>query len=188
MQIFWEPILLVPLVAMVIPIAILIGQRLRGGPLTGLSAGAVLGILICLALSWASLWSGDAPYPTSLSSVLALACGSVLLLGGFALAGADALRARRREWAVGLCVATYATFVGLIGPIIIPIRSCQYGPLGAPTCSPPDVGRFLLFAALSLLGPCAMLVYALRAQGHAAQPETALPDGLTISRLDATDH
>ncbi|HZC05303.1 MAG TPA: hypothetical protein VE338_06655 [Ktedonobacterales bacterium] len=186
MQILWEPILLVPLVAMVIPVAILIGQWVRGGALTSLSAGALLGIVIYLAPVWVSLWSSDASYSFSLPGTLALASGAVLLLGGFAIAGADALRVRRRGWVVGLCVTVYATFVALVGLTITPIRSCMYLMSGPPACAPPDVGRILLFSAASLVGPGVMLLYALRAQGSEALAPV-LPDGLTVSRLDATD-
>lgn len=188
MPIYWEPIVLVPLVAMVIPVAILIGQRARGGPLTGLGAGALLGFLIYMTLTWSSLWSSDTPIAGSLPQVLALVIGAVLLLGAFTLATVDALRMRRRGLAIALCVAVYVTFFALMGLLSAPLKSCAYFPQGAPTCTSPDVTRFLLFATISLIGPGAMLVYALRAQGREAQTETALPDGLTISRLDATDH
>jgi hypothetical protein len=43
------------------------------------------------------------------------------------------------------------------------------------------VGRFALFAALSLAGPIATLAYALLAQGRAAaMPASEQPEGLTI--------
>ncbi|HET9109876.1 MAG TPA: hypothetical protein VFN78_03525 [Ktedonobacterales bacterium] len=178
---------LIPLIAMVIPVAILIGQRLRGDPLISLSAGALAGFVIYLALTWASLWVSDTQYSESLLQGLSTIGGAVLLLSAFAMSFTDALRMRRRGWAVALCVAVYATFFALIGVFSAPLRSCAYFPQGAPTCTSPDVTRFLLLAAINLVGPCAMLTYALRAQGR-AEPASTLPKGLTISRLDATEH
>jgi hypothetical protein len=184
---FWEPLLLFPLLVLIIPIAILIGQRWRSGPLVSLSAGAIIGMVIYLALLTMT-WSAFSPnfnppfggYYTE--AVMSLIGGAVLLLGASALAFADALRGRRPAWAVIQCALVYGSFVGMLGFFLSPVTYCGELPNGT-YCSPFDYGRFAIFAALSLAGPLALLIYALFA-AFQRQPR-ALPDGLTISRPTA---
>jgi hypothetical protein len=169
---FWEPLLLFPLLVLVIPIAILIGQRWRSGPLVSLSAGAVLGMVIYLALLTLT-WSSFSTYPYQpfggyyTLAVLSLIGGAVLLLGASALAFADALRGRRLAWAVTQCALVYGGFVGMLGFFLSPVTYCKGLPNGT-YCTPFDYGRFALFAVLSLAGPLATLLYALLAQGRTA--------------------
>ena len=188
MPIFWEPLLLYPLAALVIPVAILIGQRWRGGPLISLSAGATLGVAIYLALMLAS-FSADPNhvYDNAVAQILSLFGGAVLLLGALSLAFADGLRVRRRAWALIQCALVYGSFVGMLGFYVAPVRFCGGLPSGT-YCAPPDLRRFALFAALSLAGPVATLAYALLAQGRAAAaPAPEEPEGLTVSRLGAEE-
>lgn len=165
MPIVWEPLLLISLIVLVIPVAILIGQHWRSGPLISLSAGATLGVSIGLALTWASFATNpaDTYYQSRFPAILALIGGSVLLLGAWSLALTGALRLRRRSMALAvflaLCLTVYANLVGLEAFMTSPVRYC--GDALPPTCGPPDVGRFTLFAALSLAGPLATLIYAL---------------------------
>lgn len=173
---FWEPLLLFPLLVLIIPIAILIGQRWRSGPLVSLSAGAILGMVIYLALLALTWSSFSANFNQSFGgyyteAVLSLVGGAVLLLGASALAFADVLRGRRRVWLAPLCLFAYATFVGTLGFVTTPLRFCGDalgGPNGGPSCAPPDFSLFAIFGALSLAGPIATLLYALLAHGRAA--------------------
>jgi hypothetical protein len=184
MPIFWEPMLLFPLLVMVIPVAILLGQRWRGGPQISLSAGAILGVVIYLALTWASFATrGYEPIENTIGT-LALLGGAILLLGALALGFADALCTRRRVWALIQSALVYGSFVGMLGFMLEPVRVCSFLPSGA-ICAPPDMGRFALTIALMLAGPIATLVYALRT-GAQRQPRT-LPEGLTITRLTAEE-
>jgi hypothetical protein len=189
MPIFWEPMLLFPLLALVIPVAILIGQRWRGGPLISLSAGATLGVVIYLALMWSS-FSADPNhiYDNSTVETLSLVGGAILLLGAGAVAFTDALRGQRRGWAFIQCALVYGSFAGMVGFSVSPVRFCGALPSGE-FCASPDLGRFALFAALTLAGPVATLVYALLAQGRTAAAPAQLeqPEGLTISRLTAEE-
>ncbi|HEY8323674.1 MAG TPA: hypothetical protein VIG77_04230 [Ktedonobacterales bacterium] len=185
-MLFWEPMLLFPLLALLIPVGILIGQHWQRGPLVSLSAGAALGVVIYLALTWSSFTVDYYPvYPYSTVETLMLVAGllvvgAILLLGALALAFTDALRERRRVWAIVQCALVYVSFVGMLGFMLEPVRFCGELPSGT-YCSPPDVGRFALFAALSLAGPIATLAYALLAQGRAAaMPASEQPEGLTI--------
>ena len=194
MPLFWEPLLLIPLLVLVIPIAILIGQRWRGGPLVSLSVGAVLGMVIYLALltlTWSSFSTNfNQPFGGYYTlAVLSLVGGAVLLLGASALAFTDALRGRRRAWAIIQCALVYGSFVGMLGFFLAPVTYCGELPSGT-YCSPIDYGRFALFAALSLAGPLATLLYALLALGRTTPSpnrEVELPDGLTISRPTAEE-
>lgn len=168
MPIFWHLMVLLPLLALAIPVAILIGQRWRNGPLISLSAGATLGVGIYLALTWA--WLADStsnPYSESAISILFLIGGAVLLLGAWALALTDALRERQRVWAVIQCALVYGSFVGMLGFFLSPVTYCGELPSGT-YCTPFDYGRFAIFGALSLAGPIATLLYALLAHGRAA--------------------
>lgn len=184
MPIFWPQILLLPLLALVIPVAILIGQRWPHGPLISLSGGATLSVAIYLALTWASFSpSGYQPIDDTIR-YLSLLGGVILLLGALALAFADALRERRRVRAIIPCALVYASFVGMLGFALEPVRTCSFLPSGA-VCGPPDVGFFVLLVVLILAGPLALLVYALRA-GVQRQPR-ALPEGLAVSRLPAEE-
>lgn len=184
MPIAWEPLLLISLLVMVIPVAILIGQRWRGGPQFSLSAGAILGVVIYLALIWASYsTSGYEPVDNTIGA-LSLLGGAILLLGALALGFADALRTRRLVWALIQSALVYGSFVSMLGFVSEPVKSCSFLPSGA-VCAPPDVGRFVLFVVLSLAGPIATLVYALRT-GAQRQPREA-PEGPTVSRLTAEE-
>lgn len=169
---FWEPLLLFPLLVLIIPIAILIGQRWRSGPLVSLSAGAILGMVIYLALLALTWSSFSANFNQSFGgyyteAVLSLVGGAVLLLGASALAFADVLRGRRRVWAVIQCALVYGSFVGMLGFFLSPVTYCGELPSGT-YCTPFDYGRFAIFGALSLAGPIATLLYALLAHGRAA--------------------
>lgn len=180
MLIFWEPMLLFPLLVMTIPVVILVGRRWRGGPLISLGAGATLGVVVELSLIWTSYGSSGYEPIYDTGRYLSLFGCAILLLGALALTFENALRARRILWALILCALVYGSFVGMLGFMLEPVRFCGELPSGT-YCSPLDVGRFALFAALSLAGPIATLAYALLAQGRTAPvPASEQPEGLTI--------
>lgn len=194
MMIFWGPMLLIPLVTLVIPIAILMVQRWSGSPLISLSAGATLGVVIylaLLALTWSS-FSANPYQPIGgyyTVAMMSLVGGAVLLLGASALAFTDALRGRRPAWAIIQCALVYGSFVGMLGFYLSGVTYCESLPNGT-YCSPFDYGRFAIFGALSLAGPLATLLYALLAQRRttpAPAREVEQPGGLTISRLTAEE-
>jgi hypothetical protein len=185
MPVQWRPALEVPLLALVIPAAILVGQRVRGGPLLVASGGALLGFVIF----WASGLTGGFSSGNTFNydAFVVYTCvffGAVmLLLGAWALALAGAMGERRWGWAALLSLAVYLTFAALVAIVSSPYPSCLFAPQ-QPYCLSANVSVWKSFAVGSFIGPVAVLLYALRPY---IAPRSALPAGLRASRLDAPD-
>lgn len=182
MLIPWWPLLLYPLVLMAIPLAIALGQVVRGGPVTVMSVGAVLGI----GAFWLSLRNSYAPNPNGSAQaelwlIFSVLIGATLLVGAWALALAQAFRARQWLWVALLCLAVYITIAALVFSEASGFATCLLNPTAF--CGPTNRSVASLILTATFLAPVALLVYALAA-GVRRQPR-ALPDGLTVSQLPA---
>lgn len=184
MLIAWWPVLLYPLPLMVIPLAIALGQVVRGGPVTVMSIGAAIGIgsyLLALRDYYTPYHIGGAQ--AVLWVIFSALAGATLLVGAWALALAQACRARQWVWVALLCLAVYITAAALVLFEASGYAFCLFNP--EAFCGQSDPVALPLFLASDFLAPAVLLAYALLA-GVRRQPR-ALPEGLTVSRLTAEE-
>ena len=181
----WLPIVIIAALALTIPIAILIGQRAPGGPITVASGGALLafaGYWVQVIILVTSPAAAQQP-PDLVPSSLTLTGGIVLLVAAWTLAFADAAQARRWGWAALLSLGFYATVAAIYGLFGTFVNMCMF-PSSQPYC--PSNDRFIEMLVLvgCFVGPGVTLAYALRAP---TAGKRTLPDGLSVSPLGATD-
>lgn len=167
--------------ALLIPLSVVIGQWARGGPVTVACIGAALGF----ALFWVILSTSYSLTPPSFeaslfATLLGYVGGALLTLAAWALALADAIRARRWGWLAAVWLAVYVTIAATYSIFATPIVSCAFSTY-PNNCAPQSRIFFWLIAAGSFVGPAVLLTYALR---HATR---AQPDGLSVSPLDGAD-
>lgn len=176
----WALALQIPLLFLVIPAALIIGHRMRGGPLLVIGGGALLGFA-AFWLIGAQVTPGIFIRSTMRSYIF---FGSVtLLLGAWSLALEQSLRARRWVWVAPLCLAVYLTFVSLFAILITPLSFCLFSSQ-QPYCSTVGAGVWTALISGSFIGPGAIMLYALRP--YIARRD-APPAGLHTSRLGAPD-
>lgn len=179
MPIQWAFALLNGLLALVIPAAIIMGHRARGGPLVVMGGGALLALLIF----WLSILDG-ASSDYALAIFYIFLGGMLLLLGAWALALADAARERRWVWVALLSFAVYFTVVPLLAGLLSPYAACLFGSQQSYCASANQVEQ-ALFIVGSFIGPVVIMLYALRAR---IPERSAPPAGLSAARLsDAPD-
>ncbi|HET9110207.1 MAG TPA: hypothetical protein VFN78_05220 [Ktedonobacterales bacterium] len=181
----WLPIVIIAGLALTIPLAILIGQRTPGGPITVASGGALLAFagywvrIVILAMP-----PVDEQHPPDLFPVtLVLTAGIVLLVAAWTLALADAAQGRRWGWVALLSLGFYANVAAIYGLFGTFVITCMFA-ASQPYCS--SNSRFIEMLVLvgSFVGPAATLVYALRAP---TAGKRTLPDGLSVSPLGSAD-
>ncbi len=184
MPVMWLQALTYPLPLLAIPIAVLIGQRMRGGVVTSLSGGAALvGGVFWLALRggigtaiFGNIMVGA--MVTIFSAMLAV----VLLASAWAVALAEAFRERQWGWIVAQCLTVYLSFAAAITYLNRPYYNCYSNP-NLFMCGSINqiVGDLLIVCTFA--GPLVLLIYALRP--NPLRHTHAPPDDLVISRLDA---
>ncbi len=178
----WALALQIPLLALVIPAAIIIGQRVRGGPLVVAGAAALLAFVAFWLVGTTRALSGGNPF-NGVSLIYIFFGGVILLLGAWALALAQAVSERRWAWVALLSLAVYLTFAALFAIALSPYSACMFAPQ-QPYCASTNQTMQALLTAGSFMGPGAILVFALRAY---LPRRGAPPVGLNVSRLGATD-
>jgi hypothetical protein len=181
----WTLILGIPLLALVIPAAILAGHRMPGGPILLTSGGA----LLAFAVFWsAGLTGGFSPgntfnYSAFIVYIFVFFGGVILLLGAWALAFAGAMGERRWVWVALLNPAVYLTFVALVAILLSPYFSCMFQPQ-QPYCQSANASVWKSFITASFIGPVAVLLYALRPN---FARRSGLPAGMRATPLGAPD-
>lgn len=176
------PIVILGALVLVVPLAILIGQRLRSGPIAVASGGALLGLAAFWLLIRQTYIPSDAYGPYVEYSEFALVGTSLLLIVGWALALADAAQARRWGWIALLCFATYISMAAMFFSVVAtPYATCGANPW-LPECLGVNPVEEVLTITSGFFGPTISLVYALYLR---APQSRALPDGLSVSPLDA---
>jgi len=182
----WRLALEIPLLALVIPAAILAGHRMRGGSILVTSGGAIL----AFAVFWAAGLTGGFSRGNTFNLdaffyvyIYVFFGGVILLLSAWALALAGAMSERRWVWVALLNPAVYLTFVALVAILLSPYFSCMFSPQ-QPYCLSANASLWESFIAASFIGPVAVLLYALRPY---FTRRGALPAGLRASRLGAPD-
>ena len=182
----WWPALLLPLPLLVIPLAIALGQVVRGGPVTVMSVGAGLS-MGSFWLTLRSLYVPPYDAQTALWLIFSALVGAILLVGAWAVALAQAFRARQWAWVALLCLVVYLASAALVFFEYSGYATCIFDP--AAFCAQTNVTVLPLILPLTLaasfLAPVVLLLYGLRS-GARREPH-ALPDGLTISRLTAEE-
>jgi hypothetical protein len=186
MLINWSPVLIVPLLLLVIPLAIALGQVVRGGPVTVMSVGAGLS-MGSFWLTLRSLYVPPYDAQTALWLIFSALVGAILLVGAWALALAQAFHARQWVMVALLCLVVYLAIAALVFFEYSGYATCIFDPVAFCSLMNASILPLILplTLAASFLAPVVLLVYALSA-GARRQPH-ALPDGLTISRLTAEE-
>jgi hypothetical protein len=177
----WLLALEIPLVELVIPVFVIIGRRASGRVATALGAGALLSFLLLWLLGTAGEYTGASPLPAVAPTYLLFA-GALLLLGGWAVALADAAGERRSGWVALLAVVVYLACVAFIQVPASPYSACLFQ-YKAPYCSTQFQGEQLLLLAAGFVGPAAVIAYALLAP-RPRRPD-ALPEGVQATPLGA---
>ncbi|HEU0027595.1 MAG TPA: hypothetical protein VFQ25_10815 [Ktedonobacterales bacterium] len=178
----WTPALQVSLVALVIPAAILMGQRARVGPVVATGSGALVAFLMFWSLLTTEEFSGGDSFPY-LTRYYILFSAVFLLLGAWALALAKAVDERRWAWVALLSLAVYLTFTALFVMWQLPYSICLDMPQ-QPYCAVASQGTQALLMAGAFIGPIVMLIYGLCA---GIPQRGALPAGLRASHIGAPD-
>ena len=181
----WLTFVIIAALALLIPLAVLIGQRTPGGPIVVASGGALLafaGYWVMIGILSASPVDEQRP-PDLLPSSLVLTAGIVLLVAAWTLALADAAQGRRWGWVALLSLGFYANVAAAYWLGSSSFLSCL---LAGPQSFCPPYNHFtaMLIIAGSFVGPGVALTYALRAP---TAGKRTLPDGLSVSPLGATD-
>lgn len=174
MPIQWMFALQNGLLALVIPAAIIIGHRVRGGPLFVIGGGALLAFLIF----WLSVLDG-ASSDYAITVFYVFLGGMLWLLGAWALALADAARERRWVWVALLSFAVYFTVVALLAALLSPYAACLFGSQ-QPYCVSANQNEQTLLRVGSFIAPVVIMLYALRAS---VLRRDAPPAGLSASHL-----
>lgn len=184
---WWPVLLLYPLPLLVIPLGIALGQVVRGGPVTVMSVGAGLG-MASFWLALRGLYMPGYGAQAALWLIFSTLVGALLLVGAWAVALAQAFRARQWAWVALLCLVVYLAIAALFFFEYSGYAPCIFDPSAfCPQMNASVLPLTLpLTLAASFLAPVVLLVYGLRAAGARRQPH-ALPDGLTVSRLTAED-
>jgi len=192
MLINWWPVLLLPLPLLVIPLAVALGQVVRGGPVTVMSVGAGLGLgSFWLALDSANLFPSTEFAPAAqlvLWIAISALAGEVLLMAAWAIALAQTFRARQWVWLALLCLAVYFTFATLIYFESSEYATCLLNPaaFSQAFCGDINPDALPVFVVATYAAPVILLLYGLVVGARRRQPH-ALPDGLTVSRLGAEE-
>lgn len=180
----WQPVVLIGSLALVIPLVIILGQRLRGGPTAVASGGALLGI----AAVWLLLRTAYTPTGLNgwavLLTIIGLAGGILLLVAGWTLALADAAQSQRWGWLAVLCFTMFLNVAAMYNTYGTAYATCFAQPAQPwqEMCASINPIAEALVILGWFVGPATSLVYALRL--HAPQSH-ALPDDLSVSSLDA---
>lgn len=177
----WLLALEVPLVVLVIPVFVIIGRRAPGGTATALGAGALLSFLLLWLLGTTGEYTGASPLPAVAPTYLLFA-GALLLLGGWAVALADAAGERRWGWVALLAVAVYLACAAFIQVLASPYSACLLESV-EPYCAEGYPGELWILLAAGFAGPAAVIVYALLAP-RPRRPD-ALPEGVQMTPLGA---
>jgi hypothetical protein len=165
--------------ALFIPLSIVLGQWARGGPVTVASIGAGLGFTFFWVVT--ITYSSQSAEGITLTSLPSLIGGALLTFAAWALALADALRARRWGWLAAVWIAVYVTIAAMYFMVTTPVVSCIYTSSIPYYCASQSRIFYWLIVAGCFVGPAVLLAYALR---HATR---AQPDGLSASPLDGAN-
>ncbi len=180
----WWLALIYPLPLLAIPLAVLLGQYMRGGAVAVMSGGAALAAgIFWLALRGVFETTVDGrSMPNGLVMIFSAMLAIALLVCAWALALAEAFRERRWGWVAAQCLAVYLSFAAMFTYLMGPYASCYSSP-DLFMCASVNLSVGMLLIACTFAGPLALLVYALRM--NPLRHTHALPDGLVVSRLDA---
>lgn len=184
MTMIWWPALIYLLPLVLIPLAVLLGQRIRVGAVAVMSGSAALlaGVFwLTLLVVIVTRISGNA-FVTGLVEAYSALLAIALLVCAWALALAEAFRERRWGWVAAQCLAVYLTFAAVVVYLMGPFYVCYSNPdLFMCATVNQSVGAILITCMFA--GPLALLAYALRR--NLLLHTRARPDDLAISRLDA---
>jgi hypothetical protein len=183
----WTIILLISAVSLVILGAIVVGSRVRFGPLV-VCAGASAAVF---AVFWFLLGGINGLYgngPSGPIPLLLLYGGLLLMFAAWTLALDASTRARHWQW-VGLLTVAGVALVAAVLISISPPDPCifgqRFGPSDFSACTPKTLAQLLVTAGY-FAGPDTALAYGLGFRGAAPRPNT-LPEGLTVSRVGTED-
>ncbi|HEX9038893.1 MAG TPA: hypothetical protein VF808_18065 [Ktedonobacterales bacterium] len=183
----WLLALQITLPALVIPIVILAGHRMRGGPATLLGAGAPVALLTLWLLGQTgAIHSATPEFYAYVETYLVMGAG-LLLLAGWAATLASAISERRWGWSALLTLAVYLSVFLFVAMLLSPSGYCVFDSQSG-ICSAGQSLILLQFLAATLIGPAAILAYTLLArQPTFLRPSRAQPDGLLATPLGAPD-
>lgn len=192
----WISALTLPLVALVVPGAILIGQFWRNGALIVTGAGALAAFGAIWTMSVTNIFATIFSTPTT-SLILTQALiyliigGALLLIAGWAIALVSAAQARRWLWVGALIASVYLSVVLVIYISQEPYPSCLFSASGQPFCATYQESMQAQFLTACVVGPASILAYALIGQRalHALNPlrPRSLPEGLTATSLEESE-
>jgi hypothetical protein len=176
--------LTIPIVALVIPGAIFMGQLWRNGALVICGACALLAFLTLWTLGATAAVSGGNPplnsqADTIYTVIYTFLGADLLLFAGWALALASAVNQRRWGWVMALIASVFVSLA-----LFTYAEQATNGACSAYASQPCFLGlplAYLYFLVASVSGPTAILAYAL----VAPQPQRprALPAGLSTSPI-----
>jgi hypothetical protein len=151
---------------LIIPLAIWLGRLWRNGAIAVMGAGALVSFAANWGLSLATTLTGGLEsalfYNVTLNyvSVFVGIGGFLLLIAGWAIAIANASKARRVGWVVGLAAALFGTVLFFCYGAGGPDNGCFLG--GDFPCQIINpTADMIWFAISSLLAPATLLAYAL---------------------------
>jgi hypothetical protein len=148
-----------------IPLAIWLGRFWRNGAIAVMGAGALVAFAANWGLNLAIMLTGGLEsaltYNVTLidMSVFVDFGGVLLLLTGWVIAVANASKARRVGWMVGLVVALFGTVMFFCYGSLGPDNGCFFGDFPCQIINPKM--DMTWFAIASALAPAALLAYAL---------------------------
>ncbi|HEX9038895.1 MAG TPA: hypothetical protein VF808_18075 [Ktedonobacterales bacterium] len=167
-------VFLAPILAMtlVIPAAVLTGQRWRSGAMVASAIGALLGFLPLWAASLTAVSVYSFGVAFGYVEILLFLGGGLLLVGAWAIALERAVR-QRHWWGFVLVTASALLSTGLFfiqDPYYYPCASS----FGAGGCNANPPLTHAIFLGAALIGPGAILAYAWWAR-HARTPAPPSP-------------
>jgi hypothetical protein len=194
----FTPLIIGLALLLIIPATILPGYRRPHGSIV-LSSGATL---VLYAIFWllggpGMIYANGDPVRGIISPLLLLG-GSLLLLASWALSLNAAAQSRHWPWVALLTCSGLLTF-GVVLLVFLPIpyqALCLFGQISfgpdGPVCEPVNPLVPLLITVGFFVGPAAALLSAVRPSLLSRRtlrlgPTSQLPEGLTVSRLGATD-
>jgi hypothetical protein len=162
--------LLLAALPLVIPLAVIAGQRRPASPIV-VSGGGALAAFAAFWLLLGGVWSlRGYGSPSLLVSALVFFGGILLFVAAWALALAAAARERRWRWLAVLALAGYVSTVAIV-VMAAPPDPCLFGPppgvaaesVGFTCIATNPLGQLLVLVAYCA-GPAATLVFGLRAR------------------------
>lgn len=182
------PVLLISSMALIIPLAIVLGHRHPTGALLLSGGGSLVAFsALWLVFNGSGLLDGSsmqAGISGGMISRVVLILGTLLLIAAWTLALNAAAQARRWDWIVLLVLAGFLSFAAVVAVLYLP-DGCPDGlpDSGFGPCALTPAAHMLIIAG-TLAGPAAVLAYRL----YPRVPWRAgLPEGLSISRLGTAD-